>query len=402
MLFTANSYGRMARAYPIAGSAYSYTQQSFGPGVGFLTGWTLMLDYLFLPMINFLLIGLYLNAEFPTVPAWVFALVALLLVLLLNVLGITLINRVNLVIVALSMLLVVLFVVFSLNRILTDPAADMPSVFTPLLPGEAGLTPILAGAAILALSFLGFDAVSTMSEEAKNPVRDIPKAIMLTTLIGGAIFIVVSWVGALVYPTWESFANVDAASAELTEAVGGALFSSFFLAVYVVGAFGSGLASQVGVARILYAMGRDGVLPKPLARVHSRYRTPVIAATVVSVFSLLSLVLTLEAAATMISFGALAAFSMVNLSVIRHYLFPKGGKSRSAGDWLRYGLVPLIGFGLTVWLWTSLSTNTLLLGVGWILIGVVILAVLTRGFRRPAPQMDFSERQELIEAGEQS
>ncbi len=403
MIFTASSYGRMARAYPISGSAYSYTQLSFGGGVGFLTGWTLMLDYLFLPMINFLLIGLYLNTAFPAVPAWVFALISLLLVLLLNVLGITLISRVNLVIVALSVLLVVLFVGLSIAQIINDPPADMPNPLSPLLPGSGGLTPVLAGAAVLALSFLGFDAVSTMSEEAKNPVRDIPRGIMLTTLIGGAIFIVTAWVGALVFPSWQDFVSVDTASAELTERVGGAVFSSFFIAIYVVGAFGSGLASQVSVARILYAMGRDGVLPRPLARLHSKYRTPVIAALVVSAVSLLSLVLTLDVAATMISFGALAAFSMVNLSVIRHYLFPKGGRQdRSLAQWFSYGLIPLIGFGLTVWLWTSLSGTTLLIGLGWIVVGVGILAVITRGFRRSAPTMDFSEREELLEAAESS
>lgn len=399
MLFTASSYGRMARAYPIAGSAYSYTQQSFGGGLGFLTGWTLMLDYLFLPMINFLLIGLYLNAEFPAVPAWVFALISVIGVWVLNIVGITMVNRVNLVIVALSVLLVVLFVVFSLVQLTTNPPADMPNLFTPLLPGDEGLTPILAGAAILALSFLGFDAVSTMSEEAKNPVRDIPRGIMLTTVFGGVIFIVVTWVGALVYPSWQDFVSVDTASAELVERVGGAMFGSFFIAVYVVGAFGSGLASQVSVARILFAMGRDGVLPKPLARLSPRFRTPVVAATLVSIVSLLSLVLTLDVAATMISFGALAAFSMVNLAVIRHYVFPKGGTTdRSLGLWLGYGLVPLIGFGLTVWLWTSLSGTTMLIGAGWIGLGVIILAIITKGFRRPAPQMDFSEREEILEA----
>lgn len=403
MLFTASSYGRMARAYPIAGSAYSYTQQSFGGGIGFLTGWTLMLDYLFLPMINFLLIGLYLNAEFPDVPAWVFALVALVLVWVLNVVGITLVNRVNMVIVTLSVLLVVLFVVFALVQLTTNAPADMPNIFTPLLPGDAGLSPILAGAAVLALSFLGFDAVSTMAEESKNPARDIPRGIMLTTVIGGAIFIVVSWVGALVFPSWQDFVSVDTASAELVERVGGAVFGSFFIAVYVVGAFGSGLASQVSVARILFAMGRDGVLPKPLARLHPRFRTPVVAATLVSIVSLLSLVLTLDVAATMISFGALAAFSMVNLSVIRHYVFPKGGLAeRSVGLWLGYGLIPLVGFGLTVWLWTSLSGTTMLIGAGWILLGVIILALVTKGFRRPAPQMDFSEREGILEAADAS
>ncbi|ERK72676.1 APC family permease [Leifsonia aquatica] len=394
MLFTALSYGAMARAFPVSGSAYTYTQQSFGGHVGFLTGWTLMLDYLFLPMINFLLIGLYLNTQFPEVPQWVFALASLLLVLVFNVLGITLVNKLNVAIVALSVLLVVVFAVLAIKELATNPSADTPSLIEPFLPGSGGLGPVFAGAAVLALSFLGFDAVSTLSEEAKNPKRDIPRAIMLTTLIGGAIFIVVSWLGALVFPDWRDFANVDSAGVDLMAKVGGTFLTSFFVAVYVVGAFGSGMTTQVSVSRIIYSMGRDRVLPGIFGKLHSRFHTPWVAAIAVSIVSLLSLVLTLDVAATMISFGALAAFSMVNLSVIRHHLFPKGGREKpSAGEWIRYGLLPAIGFLLTVWLWTSLTVTTFIVGLSWVALGVIYLAVLTRGFRRKPPMMDFSEKE---------
>ncbi|WP_314147839.1 APC family permease [uncultured Leifsonia sp.] len=393
MLFTALSYGAMARRYPVSGSAYTYTQQAFGGHVGFLTGWTLMLDYLFLPMINFLLIGIYLNTQFPDIPQWVFALAALLLVLLFNVLGITLVNRLNIAIVALSVLLVVVFAVLAIKELVTNPSAETPSLIEPFLPGTGGLGPVFAGAAVLALSFLGFDAVSTLSEEAKNPKRDIPRAILLTTLIGGAIFIVVSWLGALVFPDWHAFTDVDSAGVDLMAKVGGTFLTSFFVAVYVVGAFGSGMTTQVSVSRIIYAMGRDRVLPGAFGRLHPRFKTPWVAALAVSVVSLLALVLTLDVAATMISFGALAAFSMVNLSVIRIHLFPKGGRDRaSAGEWVRYGVLPAIGFLLTVWLWTSLTATTFIVGLSWMLLGAIYLAVLTRGFRRRPPVMDFSEK----------
>ncbi len=392
MLFTALSYGAMARRYPVSGSAYSYSQRAFGGHVGFLTGWTLLLDYLFLPMINFLLIGIYLNTQFPDVPARVFVLAALLLVLLFNVLGIKMVERLNVGVVGLSMLLVVVFATLALKQLTTDPSSTTPGLIEPFLPGSGGLGPIFAGAAVLALSFLGFDAVSTLSEEAKSPRRDIPRAILLTTLIGGAIFIVVSWLGALVYPDWRAFSRLDSAGVDLMASVGGTLLTSFFVAVYVVGAFGSGMTTQVSVSRILYAMGRDGVLPRGFARLHTRFRTPWVAAVVVSVISLLALVLTLEVVATLISYGALAAFSMVNLSVVRTHLFPKGGRTApTAGEWLRYGLVPTVGFLLTVWLWTSLTTTTYAVGVSWMVVGVIYLAILTRGFRRQPPAMDFTE-----------
>ena len=391
MIFTALSYGAMVRKYPVAGSAYTYTQQSFGGAVGFLTGWAMLLDYLFIPMINFMVIGTYMQTRFPNIPWQVFMLIALVGVFALNALGIKLINRVNFVIIAISVVMVVMFVTLSLQSMGGSEGAA--SAIEPFM-GELG--PVFAGAGILALSFLGFDAISTLSEEAKNARRDIPRAIVLATVFGGIIFIVVSWAGAMAYsPDWGSMseADLDSAGVGAMLAVGGEAFANFGVAVYVAGAFGSGLTGSTSVSRILYSMGRDGVLPKPFARIWTRYGTPIVAAAVVSAFALLGLVIPLLTVSTMISFGALAAFSLVNLSVIRTYLFPKGGRATpaTAGEWLRYGLLPLIGFSLTLWLWTSLSGQTFLYGGIWLLFGVLVLAWSTKFFSKPVPKMDFSE-----------
>lgn len=394
MLFTAASYGVMVRRYPVAGSAYTYSQQSFGGAIGFLTGWVMLLDYLFIPMINFMLIGIYMNTQFPAVPIWVFTLIALLLVLVFNILGINLVNKANFVIIALSVVLVVAFVALAFKEYL---GGDMSvGLIEPFTFGEGGIGAIASGAAILALSFLGFDAVSTLSEEAKNPRRDIPRAIVLSTLVGGFFFILVSWAGALAFsPDWANLpqADIDAAGTIVMDSFGVPWFTSFFVAIYVVGAFGSGMTGQVSVSRILYAMGRDGMLPKPLSRLHARFGTPIVAACVVSVFALSALFLPLEVVAFMISFGALAAFAMVNLSVIRTHVFPKGGRREplTARQWIRYLVVPVIGFGLTIWLWTSLQAVTWLVGAIWVVIGLVIIAIVTGFFRRPVPKMDFSE-----------
>ncbi|KAB8182471.1 APC family permease [Microbispora catharanthi] len=383
MLFTAFSYGRMARAYPTAGSAYTYTQQTFGGHIGFMTGWTLMLDYLFLPMINFLLIGIYLNSRFPEVPQWIFTLAALLLVLVLNVVGITVMNRVNVLVVGLSVVLIVVFAALSLKHLAGHPA---PSPFAPFTPGSG----VFAGAAILALSFLGFDAVSTLSEEAKEPRRAIPRAIVLTTLIGGLLFVLVAWMGSLVHPGYDDFANADTAGVDIMSALGGAAFETVFVGIYVVGAFGSAMTTQASVSRILYSMGRDGVLPRAaFARLHPRFRTPVVATAVVSAVSLVALFISLDNAVVMVNFGALIAFSMVNLTVVKHYLFDEG--RRSAADLVRYGLVPLVGFALTIWLWTSLSGVTFTVGLIWMAVGFVYLLALTRMFTRRPPVMSFSD-----------
>ncbi|GLX07637.1 APC family permease [Microbispora sp. NBRC 16548] len=390
MLFTAFSYGRMARAYPTAGSAYTYTQQTFGGHIGFMTGWTLMLDYLFLPMINFLLIGIYLNSRFPEVPQWIFTLAALLLVLVLNVVGITVMNRVNVLVVGLSVVLIVVFAALSLKHLTGHPA---PSPFAPFTPGSG----VFAGAAILALSFLGFDAVSTLSEEAKEPRRAIPRAIVLTTLIGGLLFVLVAWMGSLVHPGYDDFANADTAGVDIMSALGGAAFETIFVGIYVVGAFGSAMTTQASVSRILYSMGRDGVLPRAaFARLHPRFRTPVVATAVVSAVSLVALFISLDNAVVMVNFGALIAFSMVNLTVVKHYLLDEG--RRSAADLVRYGLVPLVGFALTIWLWTSLSGVTFTVGLIWMAVGFVYLLALTRMFTRRPPVMSFSDAEPTLVA----
>ncbi len=400
MLFTAASYAAMVKRYPVAGSAYTYSQQSFGGGVGFITGWVMLLDYLFIPMINFMLIGIYLNTQFPAVPVWVFTLVALLLVLVFNLLGITLVNKINMAIIGLSVILVVLFMVLAFKHAFGGDTSV--SLIEPFTFGEGGIGAVASGAAILALSFLGFDAVSTLSEEAKNPRRDIPRAIVLATLVGGFFFILVSWAGGLAYqPDWAtlSAAEIDAAGVTVMDNIGGEAFTAFFVAVYVVGAFGSGMTGQVSVTRILYAMGRDGMLPKPLARLGRRFGTPTVAAITVSVFALSALFLSLDAVAFMISFGALAAFAMVNLSVIRTYVFPKGGRRQPLGarGVIRFLIAPIIGFALTIWLWTSLEASTWLVGAIWVALGVVIIAIVTKGFRKPVPKLDFSEQDPTTE-----
>ena len=389
MVFTARSYGLMAGAYPVAGSAYTYSAKAFGPGLGFLTGWSLMLDYLLLPLINYLLIGIYLNAAFPGVPAWVFILVSIAAVTMLNVVGITAVARANVVVVGLQAIFIAVFVALAFAAIGRSGTVDLHATFAGM--GDAGgPATVFAGAAILCLSFLGFDAVSTFSEEAKDPRRTIPRAIMLTTLLAGLIFIGLSYLSHLVLPA-STFANADAAALEVMASAGGEFLAAFFTAAATVGALGSALTSQASVARIIYSMGRDGVLPRrAFGRLHPRWGTPITPILMTSAVSLLALVLDLVTVSALISFGALVAFSLVNLSTIKTYFFERGDR-RGVRAVLRSLVVPGVGFALTVWLWTSLTTTAITIGLAWAAVGAVYLAVLTRGFRRPTPQLQLDE-----------
>ncbi len=387
MLFTARSYGLMSKAFPYAGSAYTYTQRTFGPGIGFLAGWALLLDYLFLPMINYLVIGIYLNAAFPAVASWVFILAAIAAVTVLNIVGIVSVARTNLVIIAVQSIFIVVFVSLALSSV----SGTTLDLFAPFAGdgSEPGIGPVAAGAAILCLSFLGFDSVSTLAEETKNPAKTMPRAITVITLLAGVLFVGLSYVSYLAFPG-HNFTDVDSAALDVMARTGGQFLVTFFTAAYVAGAAGSALASQASVARILFAMGRDGVLPRRVFGVLSeRFKTPVTAVLIVSVISLLAIVIDLTMLSEMISFGALVAFSAVNLAVIKHYFV--GEKHRAGWDVLRFLVLPLIGLGLTVWLWTSLSPRTIIIGVIWLAVGIAYLAFVTKMFRRSTPMLDLAE-----------
>ncbi len=188
----------------------------------------------------------------------------------------------------------------------------------------------------------------------------------------------------LVFPS-NHFADVDSGALDVMTAAGGQFLETFFTAAYVAGALGSALTSQASVARILFAMGRDGILPsKVFGHVSPRFSTPVYAVLIVSAVSLFALVLSLATLASLISFGALMAFSVVNLSVIKRFFVDLRERNRVVLNLV----LPAIGFLLTAWLWTSLSGTTLVVGLCWLAVGFLWLLAVTRGFSRPTPVME--------------
>ena len=319
-------------------------------------------------------------------------LVSIAIVTVLNIVGIVSVARANFLIIAIQAIFIVVFIALALSKISGYGTVDLMAPFTG--DGSAGgMSPVLAGAAILCLSFLGFDAVSTLSEEARDAKRTVPQAIMIATVVSGIIFIVLSYVSQLVFPS-NQFESVDTGSTDVMLAAGGSFANVFFTAAYVAGALGSALTSQASVARILFAMGRDGILPrKVFGHVSLKFSTPVYAIITVSVISLLALVIDLAILASVVSFGALVAFSVVNLSVIKHYFVDQRQRNVVLNV-----VLPGIGFLLTVWLWTSLSGEALTIGLIWLAVGVVWLAVVTRGFQRPTPVLDLDETASLTES----
>ena len=388
MLFTALSYGRMAAAFPVAGSAYTYVRKSISPKLGFLAGWGVLLDYLFLPMAIWLIGAAYLHSAFPAVPQalWVLAFIGVTTGI--NVIGLRLAKNVNSVLMLVQFLVLAAFVLLAVHYVLGDASKPLWSL-EPFFKEGVQLPLIMSGAAIACYSFLGFDAVSTLTEETHEPRKNIPRAILLITLIGGFIFIAASYFVQLAHPSTE-FQNADSAAYEIARNIGGDLFVSLFLIGLIVGQFTSGLSAQASASRLLFAMGRDGVLPRPFfGRISKRFETPVNSIVLCGVVALLALHMDVTTSTSFINFGAFLAFSLVNLSVIFHYYLK--AERRGLREGVLFLLFPLIGLLADLWLMVSLDHLAIWLGATWLVLGVIYLAVITGGFREQPPEMHFEE-----------
>ena len=236
---------------------------------------------------------------------------------------------------------------------------------------------------------MGFDAVTTLSEEAEDARRTLPAAIWLTALIGGAIFVVVAYLAQLAHPGF-AFKDVSAAADEVAAAIGGKAFTTLFVAGMVLAQFSSGTAAQAAGARLIYAMARDGVLPKKLlGRLSPRFGTPVSAVLLTGAIGLLALFLSVESSTSFINFGAFSAFTAVNLSVI--YTGWREGKRPQGLSLLTWFAFPAAGGAIDLWLLTRLETPAIVLGLIWLCLGLGVLAYLTRGFRQPPPDLSMEE-----------
>ncbi|WP_100401615.1 APC family permease [Bacillus sp. FJAT-42315] len=389
MMFTAYSYGQMSKAIPSAGSAYAYTQKSINPYVGFMVGWAILMDYLFIPMVNYLLFSIFFSAAFPAVPPYVWVLGMLSLVTFINVKGVKLAAKANAFITIFSLLFIVLFIGLSIKEILSGTGSGTLLSLEPFYNSEQPFSFVVAGAALLCFSFLGFDSATTFAEETVNPRKTIPRAVFIITLAGGIVFVSVSYFAHLVWPDFSTFTNADSAAHEIIALVGGKVFTSLFLAVYAVAAFGSAMSSQASASRVLYAMGRDGQLPKKFfGALHSKYETPVNNILVISGFSLLALFLSLTLVASFINFGAFLAFTCVNIAVIAYYFVRK--KERSLKGTIMYLIIPLIGAGLDLWLLINLDIHSKVLGSIWFVIGFIYMLFLTKGFKQKPPELKLS------------
>jgi amino acid transporter len=378
MLFTALSYMAMSREFPIAGSVYAYAARSLGAIPGFVAGWAMLLDYFFIPTLIYVAAAIAIHSALPAIPKPVWIVGLLTAATLINYFGIETTARTTFVLLGFQLLMLTIVIGFELNALahhvggahLSWKPFFNPAEFTPAL--------IFGGIAVATGAFLGFDAVSTLSEEARGGSRAIARATILSLCITGVLFVVQSYLASLFVLDRTGFPpgdHTDAAFYDIVAAIGG-YWLKFYVAISKVlfASFACAIAAQAATARLLFSMARDGKLPHHFARVHPKRKVPSVAILLVAAVTVVlavTLANSLALIASVISFGALLGFLMLHASVIAHYVIRK-----RSHDYLRYLVAPIVGMVLVGYVIWNSPDNAKIVGSLWLLAGLILLGVL--------------------------
>src|SRR5437016_5876941 len=398
MMITAVSYGRMAALYPAAGSAYTYVGRGLNPHLGFLAGWAMFLDYLLQPLINTIWISTALHERYVHgIPFFASAAAIAGIITLLNLRGIRSSARANKTLLLVMFVVVGLFVALAIRFLLRgNGVAGLFSTQPFYDPRTFDSHRIWSATSFAALTYIGFDGVTTLAEDVENPKRNVLLATVLTCVFAGVVSCFEAYLGARVWPDWRGFSNLETAFMDICRRVGGAVLFNAMGVILIVAAFGSGLTGTLGAARLLFGMGRDGVLPKKtFGYLKPGSNTPTFNIVLIGFLAFAGAVLlnyvgsAYEHAGELLNFGAFLAFMGVNLATFWQFsiVFKEGYKRHL----LRDSILPLIGFLFCGLIWWNLNNLAKTVGGIWFALGIIYVGIKTRGFRRAPVMIDFSE-----------
>jgi amino acid transporter len=381
MFFTALSYAAMSRAFPLAGSVYTYAQRGLHEIAGFFSGWLILLDYILVPSLLYLFSAVALRPVFPGVPGWLWLLGFISFNAAVNFIGIQFTARVNRYMLVMELAALALFVALGLISLYGGAGAGRLTL-RPIYDSHVFSLATIAGATSIAvLSFLGFDGISTLSEESRSGSDAVGRATVMALILVGGLFMLQTWI-ATDLSVGMRFGSLETAFYEIAERAGGAWLRLLtIMAVVIASAVANAMAAQAAVSRILFAMARDGKLPSALAKVHPRFKTPYVSTLVVSGVSLLVGLFFadhIDDLTRVVNFGALTGFVLLHLSVINHFLV-----RRRSRDWLRHLLFPLIGMLIITYVLYEMDRAAKLLGLAWISIGILYYLALTLWIKKP-------------------
>ena len=399
MLITAVSYGRMGALYPTAGSAYTYVGKGLNPHLGFLAGWAMILDYLLQPLINTVWISTALHERYVhQVPFVVWAASIAGIMTVLNLAGVKSSSNTNKVLLAVMSVVVVFFIVLAIKFLYGGQGwAGLFSMQPIYDPKTFDWTKIRTATSFAALTYIGFDGVTTLAEDVENPKRNVLLAVVLTCIFAGVCSGVEAYLGARVWPDWHTFPNLETAFMDICSRVGGLVLFNAMGVILIVAAFGSGLTGTLGAARLLFGMGRDGVLPKKFfGYLKPGSSTPTYNILLIGALAFAGAELlyhignAYEHAGELLNFGAFLAFTGVNLACFWQFTVlaqRKGAKWRIVQD----ALLPLIGFLVCGYIWWNLNHLAKTVGGIWFAIGIIYVGYKTNWFRSAPVMIDFSD-----------
>jgi amino acid transporter len=379
----------MAGAFPAAGSTYTFVQRGLDPHAGFLAGWSMILDYFFIPLLSVIYAALTAERLLPQIPYSVWAVLFAVSITLVNLRGIQVTARASSVLMWLMSVCALLFIVLAAWHIVSrgGPGALLSSDAA-FRPATFSLRGLMLGAGIASLSYIGFDAISTLAEDVRRPERDIAIATVLTCVLQTVVCLTTVYLAAVVWPDYVSFKDQETAILDVASRIGGQAMFGALTFILLVAGLASALTGQAAASRLLFGMGRDGVLPrKVFAHVDAATATPVRAVCLMGTASLAgALFMRFQLAVELLNFGAFLGFILVNASVIVHFWIR--GCRRSPRDTVIYLLTPGAGVLACGYVWLSLTLKAQVAGFAWLLIGTIWLAVLTRGFRKPPVSLE--------------
>ncbi len=371
MLFTAVSYGRMARVYPSAGSAFTYVGKEIHPLAGYVVGWSMLMDYLLNPIICAIWCSAAARNILPDIPYATWAVSFVVLFTALNLLGVKSSGNLNAVLAGAMGLVVVIFLAYAIRYLAVVARPIGGEWLTPFYdPGNFAASRLFRGTSIAVLTYIGFDGISTMSEEVENPRRNIMLGTVFTCLFIGILSAIEVYVAQLAWPYRVPFANsiVDTAYVQVAMRIGGKFLFHLLNATLLIANMGSGMAAQFGAARLLYGMGRSDALPRSVfGSLSAKTAIPRNNVLLVGLCTLIGVfLLTYEKGAEMLNFGAFIAFMGVNAAALVHYKYRSKEKVRLPA------LAPLLGFLVCGFIWLNLGHNAQILGSVWLLIGLAL------------------------------
>lgn len=385
MVFSALSYKEMAKRFPIAGSVYSYVRFGINRGVGFVAGWAILLDYLLLPALLSVFAAAAMTSLLPGIPEFVWVIAFVVLAAGINMRGIKLTAGMNKLFLAIQLIVLAVFVV---GAVIAVAQGRGHFSLDPIFQLEGFSWAIVFGAiSIAALSFVGFDAISTLNEEARGGGEAVSKATIIVLIAVTVIFVLQVYLAAIFVPTGTTFAEGNDTN-NAFYILSGEIVGEWFRIVItltsaLIAIFANSLASQATSSRLIFSMARDRQLPRFLAKVSGRQ----VPRNALLLIAGLSLVIGIAGTAeqelltTLVTFGALTAYIMLNIAVIVQF----GFKQRSKKFFLHW-ISPLLGTLVLGYALVHTSTLTKVIGVSWLLIGAIISTYWVLKARRSASE----------------